>query len=70
MIITSAQARGVPIVSGRQMLEWLDGRNNSSFGGLTWNGAANTLTSPSQRERGMDYRHYCRRSLRLAAERP
>ena len=31
-IVASAQARGVPVVSGRQMLTWLDGRNGSSFG--------------------------------------
>jgi Domain of unknown function (DUF4082)/Bacterial Ig-like domain/HYR domain/Bacterial Ig domain len=37
-IIASAQARGVPVVSGRQMLEWLDGRNHSSFGSITWDG--------------------------------
>ena len=43
VIITSAQARGVPVVSARQMLDWLDGRNNSSFGGLAWSRAANTL---------------------------
>src|SRR6185295_3314029 len=30
-IIRSAQAHGVPVVSARQMLTWLDGRNNSSF---------------------------------------
>ncbi len=41
-IIASAQSRGVPVVSGRQMLTWLDGRNGSSFGNLAWNG--NTLT--------------------------
>ena len=35
-IIASAQARGVPVVSARQMLEWLDGRNGSSFGSLTY----------------------------------
>ncbi len=29
---------GVPVVSARQMLQWLDGRNGSSFGSLTWNG--------------------------------
>jgi hypothetical protein len=38
-ILASAQSRGVPIVSSRQMLEWLDGRNNSSFDNVTWNGA-------------------------------
>jgi len=37
-IVASAQAHGVPIVSSRQMLTWLDGRNGSSFGALTWNG--------------------------------
>ncbi|HEV8315895.1 MAG TPA: fibronectin type III domain-containing protein, partial [Vicinamibacterales bacterium] len=40
-IIASAQTRGVPVVSSRQMLEWLDGRNSSSFGTITWN--ASTL---------------------------
>jgi Domain of unknown function (DUF4082)/Bacterial Ig-like domain/Bacterial Ig domain len=37
-VIASAKARGVPVVSSRQMLTWLDGRNSSSFGSLTWNG--------------------------------
>ena len=36
-IVSSALARGVPVVSSRQMLEWLDGRNGSSFEGLSWN---------------------------------
>ncbi len=40
-IVASAQSHNVPVVSARQMLTWLDGRNNSSFGGITWNG--NTL---------------------------
>jgi len=35
-VVTSAQTNGVPIVSSLQMLTWLDGRNNSSFGSLTW----------------------------------
>ena len=30
-IISSAQARNVPVVSARQMLDWVDGRNASSF---------------------------------------
>ena len=30
-IVASAQARGVPIVSSKQMLTWLDGRNSSTF---------------------------------------
>lgn len=41
-LIASAQQRNVPIVSGRQMAEWLDGRNASSFSGLSWGG--NTLS--------------------------
>ena len=34
-IVAAAQIRGVPIVSARQMLTWLDGRNGSSFQKLT-----------------------------------
>jgi hypothetical protein len=41
-IITSAQANSVPIVSGRQLLTWLDGRNGSAFEALTWD--TDTLT--------------------------
>ena len=37
-IVASAQARGVPIVSARQMLTWVDGRNRSSFDSLNWSG--------------------------------
>ncbi|HEU4905897.1 MAG TPA: N,N-dimethylformamidase beta subunit family domain-containing protein, partial [Solirubrobacterales bacterium] len=36
-IVESALARDVPIVSARQMLTWLDGRNQSSFGSVGWN---------------------------------
>ncbi len=39
-IVASAQARGVPVVSGRQMLEWLDGRNASTFSSIVWDGTA------------------------------
>ncbi|RIL08025.1 MAG: hypothetical protein DCC71_00810 [Proteobacteria bacterium] len=38
-IVQSAQARGVPIVSARQMLTWLDARNASAFTGIAWNGS-------------------------------
>jgi hypothetical protein len=37
-IIAAAQARGVPVVSARQMLAWVDGRNQSSFTGLSMSG--------------------------------
>jgi hypothetical protein len=42
-IVASAQARGVPIVSSLQMLQWLDGRNASSFRNLTWSGTKLTF---------------------------
>jgi Concanavalin A-like lectin/glucanases superfamily/Bacterial Ig-like domain/Secretion system C-terminal sorting domain len=35
-IIASAQARQIPIISAKQMLTWLDGRNNSYFSNMTW----------------------------------
>ena len=41
-LLASATARGVPMVSGRQMLTWLDGRNGSSFSAIAWSG--NTLS--------------------------
>jgi hypothetical protein len=41
-IVASAQARGVPIVTSLQMLQWLDGRNTSAFGNLAWTNS--TLT--------------------------
>ena len=37
-IVAEAQARGVPVVSAVQMLDWLDGRNDSSFGDLSYDG--------------------------------
>ena len=41
-IVASAQSHGVPVVSAQQMLQWLDGRNQSSFNGISWSG--NTLS--------------------------
>ena len=41
-LISSAIAHGVPVVSSRQMLAWLDGRNGSSYSGISWN--ADTLS--------------------------
>jgi hypothetical protein len=37
-IIASAKARGVPVISSLQMLQWLDSRNASSFESLGWSG--------------------------------
>ena len=53
-IVASAQARGVPIVSARQMLTWLDGRNQSSFGSLAWAGNELSFTiSPGPGANGL-----------------
>ncbi len=41
-IVQSAVSRGVPVVTSKQMLDWTDGRNNSSFGSIGWSN--NTLT--------------------------
>ncbi|WP_298435886.1 hypothetical protein [Geobacter sp.] len=41
-IVRSAMARRVPVISARQLLDWLDGRNSSSFNSVTWGG--NTLS--------------------------
>ena len=42
--VNSAQAHGVPVVSARQMLTWLDARNASSFASQSWSGTALTFT--------------------------
>ncbi len=36
-IINAAKARNLPVVSARQMLNWLEGRDGSSFNNLVWN---------------------------------
>jgi Domain of unknown function (DUF4082)/Secretion system C-terminal sorting domain/Bacterial Ig domain len=36
-IINAAVSKNIPVISAKQMLTWLDGRNNSSFGSFTWN---------------------------------
>jgi len=41
-VVTSALDRGVPVISSRQLLTWVDGRNDSSFGAMAWSG--NTLS--------------------------
>jgi hypothetical protein len=35
-IVASALSRSVPVVSGKQMLDWVDGRNASSFGSIAY----------------------------------
>ena len=39
-IVASAQARGVPVISAKQLLAWTDGRNGSSFNNLVWSSNA------------------------------
>ena len=43
-VIASAVARGIPVISAKQLLTWLDGRNGSSFSNLTWNGTTLSFT--------------------------
>ncbi len=43
-IVSSAQTRGIPIVSAEQLLDWTDGRNASSFRSITWNGTILSFT--------------------------
>ena len=38
-IVAAAQARGVPVISAEQLLDWIEGRNNSSFAGLSFDGS-------------------------------
>ena len=35
-IVGAAQARGVPVISAEQLLDWTDARNGSTFTGLTY----------------------------------
>ena len=35
-IVASAQARDVPLISYKQMLDWVDGRNGSTIRGMSW----------------------------------
>ena len=44
-IVASAQARGVPIISYKQLLTWTDGRNSSTIRGLSWNAGTFTFTT-------------------------
>uniref|UniRef100_UPI000B12B984 DUF4082 domain-containing protein n=1 Tax=Azohydromonas lata TaxID=45677 RepID=UPI000B12B984 len=39
-VVASAQARGVPVISARQLLTWVDARNDSYFSALGWNGSS------------------------------
>jgi hypothetical protein len=54
-IVTEAVKRSVPVVSAVQMLEWLDGRNGSSFQGLSYSGGRLSFTmAPAAGSRGLE----------------
>jgi len=54
-IVAAAQARGVPVVSAVQMLDWLDGRNDSSFQDLSYAGGQLRFTvQPGDGSRGLE----------------
>ncbi|WP_306214297.1 DUF4082 domain-containing protein [Actinoplanes sp. RD1] len=43
-LLASAQERGVPVISARQLLTWLDGRNGSSYSDISWSGQSLSFT--------------------------
>jgi hypothetical protein len=43
-IVASAQARNVPIISAKQLLDWMRGRDGSSFRQMSWDGSALQFT--------------------------
>jgi hypothetical protein len=54
-IVAEARARGVPVVSAKQMLAWLDGRNGSSFRGLSYTrGRLRFAVAPAAGARGLE----------------
>ena len=74
-IVAAAQARGVPVVSAEQMLDWLDGRNGSSFGDRVLRGRpARLLDRGGRSARGLEAMLPAARPSgplsRLSAERP
>jgi hypothetical protein len=44
-IVASALARSVPVVSYKQLLTWIDGRNSSTIRGLSWSGGTLTFVT-------------------------
>jgi hypothetical protein len=45
IIVAAAQARGVPVISYAQLLEWVDGRDQSTIRGVAWNAGTLTFTT-------------------------
>jgi fibronectin type 3 domain-containing protein len=44
-IVSSAQSRGVSVISYKQLLDWTDGRNASTIRGLNWSNGTFTFTT-------------------------
>ena len=44
-IVAAAQARSVPVISYKQLLGWVDGRNGSTIRGLAWNAGTFTFVT-------------------------
>jgi hypothetical protein len=42
-VVNAAKAHGVAVITAQQMLTWLDGRNNSAFQGVAFNGGQLTF---------------------------
>ena len=61
-IVNAALARGVPVVSARQMLTWLDGRNGSSFAEPRLERQRPDLLDRGRRRRQRPAGHAARRS--------
>jgi hypothetical protein len=43
-VLASAQRHNVPVISGHQLLTWLDGRNASSYSNIAWSGGDLTFS--------------------------
>ena len=43
-ILSSAQSRGVPIITARQLLTWVDARNSSSLKSINWSGTTQSFS--------------------------
>ncbi len=44
-IVAAAQARGVPVISYKQLLDWVDGRNSSTIRSMDWDAGVFTFTT-------------------------
>ena len=54
-VVAAAKERGVPVISAAQMLEWLDGRNDSAFKELSMsNGELRFVVAPGSGARGLE----------------